>query len=109
MTHKGAIFNWTEQCQGTFEQLNLRLTTSPVLCYPTVGKAFTLETDASKAGLGAVHSQIQADSKEHSVVYASRALLPEESHYAITELKTLIVVWAISHFHAYPYGHDVLV
>ena len=109
LTHKGAIFNWTEQCQGAFEQLKLQLTTSPVLCYPTVGKAFTLETAASKAGLGAVLSQIQADNKAHPVAYASRALSPQESRYAITELETLAVVWAISHFHAYLYGHDVLV
>ena len=65
LTRKGAIFSWTEQCQGAFEQLKMRLATSPVLCYPTVGKAFTLETDVSKAGLGAVLSQIQADNKEH--------------------------------------------
>ena len=74
-----------------------------------MGKAFTLETDASKAGLGAVLSQIQADNKAHPVAYASRALSPQESRYAITELETLAVVWAISHFHAYLYSHDVLV
>lgn len=51
---KGAQFKWTEQCQGAFEQLKLKLATSPVLCYPTVGKVFTLETDTSKAELGAV-------------------------------------------------------
>ena len=34
---------------------------------------------------------------------------PLESHYAITELETFAVVWAISHFHAYLNGHDVLV
>ena len=74
-----------------------------------MGKAFTLETDASKVGLGAVLSQIQADNKAHPVAYASRALSPQESCYAITELETLAIVWAISHFHAYLYGHDVLV
>ena len=109
LTRKGALFNWTEQCQGAFDQLKQRLSTSPVLCYPTVGKAFTLETDASKAGLGAVLSQIQADNKEHPVAYASRALSSQESRYAITELETLAVVWAISHFHPYLYGHNVLV
>ena len=92
-----------------FEQFKLQLTTSPVLCYPTVGEAFTLETNVSKAGLGAVLSQIQADNNKHLVVCASQALSPQKSCYAITELQTLTVVWAISHFHAYLYGHDVLV
>ena len=26
---------------------------------------------------------------------------------SITDLETLAVVWAVSHFHAYLYGHDV--
>lgn len=73
-----------------------------------MGKAFTLEIDASRADLGTVLSQIQADDKEHPVAYAIQALSPQESHCAITELKTLAVVWAILHFHAYLCGHDVL-
>ena len=62
-----------------------------------------------QGGLGAVLSQIQVDNKEHPVVYASQALSPPKSHYVNTELKTLAAVWAISHFHADFYGHDVLV
>ena len=45
----------------------------------------------------------------HPVAYASRSLSPQEKRYAITELETLAVVWAVSHFHAYLYGHDVQV
>jgi len=68
-----------------------------------------LETDASVRGLGAVLSQIQADKHVHPVAYASRALSPQEKKYAITELETLAVVWAVQHFHAYLYGHEVTV
>ena len=107
LTRKGAIFVWTQQCQEAFDQLKERLVTSPLLAYPTANQAFMLETDASNAGLGAVLSQIQSDGKEHPVAYASRALSPQETRYAITELETLAVVWAITHFHAYLYGHDV--
>ena len=68
-----------------------------------------LETDASLKGLGAVLSQLQEDNRLHPVAYASRSLLAVEKRYAVTELETLAVVWAISHFHAYLYGHDVTV
>ena len=45
----------------------------------------------------------------HPVAYASRSLSATEKRYGITELETLAVVWAISHFHAYLYGNDVTV
>ena len=109
LTQKGACFSWSEQCQAAFQQLKNCLTNSPVLCYPTFNQSFILETDASQQGLGAVLSQEQADGKLHPVAYASRALSPAEKRYAITDLETLAVVWAVTHFHAYLYGHDVLV
>ena len=82
---------------------------SPVLSYPNFSKNFTIETDASVKGLGAVLSQVQEDGKLHPVSYASRSLSKAEENYAITELETLAVVWAISHFHHHIYGHRVTV
>ena len=52
-------------------------------------------------GLGAFLSQTQADGKFYTVAYASRALSPQEKNYTITELETLAVVWAITHFSHY--------
>ena len=43
------------------------------------------------------------------MAYTSRALTAPEKRYAITELETLAVVWAMSHFHSYLYEHDVTV
>ena len=68
-----------------------------------------LETDASIEGIGAVLSQHQEDHCLLTIAYASRALSPQERNYAITELETLAVVWAMSHFHSYLYGHSVTV
>ena len=82
---------------------------APVLHYPEFSKPFVLETDASISGPGAILSQQHSDGKLHPVAYASRALTTQEKKYAATELETLAVVWAVSHFHAYLYGHDVVV
>ena len=69
-----------------------------MLAYPDFSKEFALETDASKQGLGAMLSQFQEDSKLHPLFYASHSLSSSEKNYAITELETLAIVWAISHF-----------
>ena len=109
LTKKGAVFEWTEDCQKSFELLKTRLTEAPVLAYPQFDRAFTMETDASGLGLGAVLSQMQEDNRLHPVAYASRALSPSERNYGITDLETLAVVWAISHWRHYLYGQDVTV
>ena len=109
LTQKDAIFQWSPECQQAFQHLKDALISPPVLTYPNFSKSFTLETDASAKGLGAVLSQLQDDGSLHPVAYASRSLSGAEKQYAITELETLAVVWAVSHFHAYLYGNDVTV
>ena len=109
LTRKGALFSWDAECEGAFKTLKEKLVEPPVLAYPDFSKSFVLETDASARGLGAILSQEQEDNRLHPVAYASRALSPQEKRYAITELETLAVVWAVSHFNAYLYGHDVVV
>ena len=98
---------WTEECQSAFQDLKRKLVTAPVLAIPNFDKGFLLETDASIKGLGAVLSQQQKDDHMHLVAFASRALSTPEKYYSVTDLETLAVVWAVSHFHAYLYGHDV--
>ena len=93
----------------SFSELKMRLTNPSVLAYPNFDLDFVLETDASHQGLGAVLLQQQADKKPHPIAFASRALLGAERNYGITDLETLGVVWAISHFHYYLYGHCVTV
>ena len=109
LTRKDVVFKWSPQCQEAFTTLKRKLTEAPVLAYPAFGQEFVLETDASISGLGAVLSQKQADGKIHPIAYASRSLNTAEKNYGITELETLAVVWAVSHYHSYLYGHDVTV
>lgn len=109
LTRKGAEFEWTNECEVSFQALKEKLTSAPVLAYPSFERPFVLETDASIAGIGAVLSQPQDDGLLHPVAFASRSLTPSERNYAITELETLAVVWAITHFIPYLYGHEVTV
>ena len=91
LTKMNAKFEWTTECQTAFNTLKVLLVSAPVLAYPRfgLGVEFTLETDASGVGLGAVLSQTQDDGQLHPIAYASRSLDSSERNYGITELETL--------------------
>ena len=59
----------------------------------------TLQTDASKKGLGAV---ILQDSKP--VMFASRALTGAEKNYQNLERECLATIWGMEKFHYFLYG-----
>ena len=52
---------------------------------------------------------MQSDGLRHPIAYASRGLSKAECNYGITELETLAVVWAVTHFRTYLYGNEVTV
>ena len=109
LTRQGTPFNWTASCEQAFDTLKSKLLTAPILAYPDFTRDFVLEIDICKQRLGAILSQLQDDSKLHPLAYTSHSLSPNEKNYAITELETLAVVWAISHFRYHLYGHKVIV
>jgi len=80
-----------------------------LLAYPNFDKHFILEIDASKLGLEATLSQTQDDNRLHPVAHASRSVSTSEANYAISDLETLAIVWAVTHFHYYLYRHNVTV
>ena len=111
LTKKNAIFQWTPECEESFQKLKEALTTPPVLAYPRFGPDcyFILETDASTVGLGAVVSQAQPDGDIHPITYASRSVDKHEKNYGISELETLGLVWAVRYFRHYLLGHPCIV
>lgn len=109
---KNVPFCWTPECQAAFEDLRQALTSDAVLRMPDFAEEFILTTDWSKTAIGAVLSQTQHETpgdpssprKEYVIAYASRALVPAESHYAPTEGECLAAVWATRKFRQYLHG-----
>ena len=64
---------------------------------------FTLDTDASEKGIGAVLSQEQ-NGQERVVAYFSRSLNRREPNYCVTRKELLAVIKATEKFHYYFYG-----
>ena len=101
MKHLNSNFKWGNDQQASFKALKEHQFVSPILRFPNFKKKICIETDASLMGLGAVLSQLQDDSgfeNRFPVAYASRLLRKAERNYRITDLESLAVLWAISHF-----------
>ena len=78
LTKQDVPFQWTEQCQKSFELLKEYLLKEPILVYPDTSKPYTLYTDASKYAWAGVLTQryvheIEGKEKEiyHPVTYLS--------------------------------------
>ena len=60
LMQKGMAFLWSSDCEQAFLTLKEKLIQAPVLAYPKLGanaSTFTLETDASAVGTGAILEQ----------------------------------------------------
>ena len=57
LTRKETPFNWTPECQKSFELLKSYLCGEPILKYADTSKPYTLYTDASKYGWAGVLTQ----------------------------------------------------
>lgn len=80
---KEVTFMWTEEHQNAFTQLKERLTSAPILGYPSTEGKYILDTDASNHGIGAVLSQLQWG-EERVITYASTHLTPAQKRYCVT-------------------------
>ena len=54
---KGNTWEWTPECQTTFENLKATIISNLVLALPNMNRPFLVEIDASELALGGVLSQ----------------------------------------------------
>lgn len=77
-TGKNAKFEWTKDMEESFKQLKEKLVEGICLYLPNYKERFTLETDASDTGLGAVLMQEDKDGRMVPIRWASRKLTKAE-------------------------------
>ena len=101
---KKTYIEWTDAADAAFEHLKTMCVSTPILAYPDYQLPFTLHTDSSTDGLGAVLYQKQ-DGKMRVIAYASRSVSKAESNYPAHKLEFLALKWAVCEkFHEYLYG-----
>ncbi|ROT69037.1 hypothetical protein C7M84_012804 [Penaeus vannamei] len=104
LTSRKVSFNWTPECQRSFEQLKQFLSSDPVLAAPDFQKPFILHTDASDLATGAVLLQDDDQGVLHPVAYHSTKLAKHQLAYSTIEKELLGIINAIKKFECYLYG-----
>ena len=102
---KDRQWEWGEQQAPTFMELKEQLCGAAILKLPDPYRPFTLTTDWSQRGMGAILSHVDLAGVEHPVCYASRSCNPAEQNYSSFE-ECLAVVWATGHFRQYLFGNS---
>jgi hypothetical protein len=97
---KNKAFEWTAECQASFEELRKNLTSAMVLVLPDLNKKFDIYCDASHRGLGCVLMQ-----EGQVVCYASRQLRKHEENYPTHDLELAAVVYALKIWRHYLIRH----
>lgn len=90
LTIKNQPFIWDNRCEECFQELKVRLTSTPVLIIPNPQEPFVVYTDASLKGLGYFFMQLG-----RVVAYASRQLRTHEKNYPTHDLELAAIVIAL--------------
>lgn len=72
-------FDWTEECQKTFEKIKDHLSSSPILAIFDPEKKTYIFTDASIQGIGTILKQVQNNGELLPVAYFSKKLRPAQN------------------------------
>lgn len=93
-------FKWTPEAEQALDKLKNILTTAPILASPNFDLPFSLHTDASDFGVGAVLTQ-NIDNEERVIAFFSAKLNKAQKHYTTTEKECLAVILSIEKFRPY--------
>lgn len=88
LTEKNTSFKWSYECQAAFEELKRRLISEPILTLPDFGQEFTIATDASGVGIGAVLTQ-KRNGEDKPIAFYSKHLSKVERRYSTSERELL--------------------
>ena len=103
VTHQAVDYKPCKVHYENFNRLKMEVSNMRALPYSDVNAETTLQTDASKKGLGACIIQ-----KGKVVCYASRALTKTEQNYQNLEREALGTIWGMEKFHYFLYGKEFI-
>ncbi len=94
--------------QTRFDLLKHAFTHALSLAFTDYSLPFTLFTDGSALAVGAVLMQQNESSCPQVIACASRTLNGAESHYSVTHVKAVALVWSLCNFRHITYGNQLI-
>jgi hypothetical protein len=101
---KDSKFQWTEECQQSFDTLKKKMVTAPILVFPDWSKEFNVHVDASSIPLGEVLAQPSVGDIDHPIAFSRRNISTSEMNYTTTEREGLAMVYVSQKFRHYLLG-----
>jgi hypothetical protein len=99
LPRKEKKFQWTKECERSFQRLKQLLTSAPILRIADPNEDFVVCMDACKEGMGEVLSQ-----NGFVICYESRKLKEHEKNYATHDLELAAIVHALNKWRHYLMG-----
>ncbi|XP_073109864.1 uncharacterized protein [Elaeis guineensis] len=93
---KKVDFKWSSEAEASFQQLKTVLAQTPILALPNFFLPFTIKTDASGTGMGAVLMQIG-----HPIAYLSKTFSDKHLSLSTYEKEMLALVLAVARWAHY--------
>ena len=104
LTHANIKWNWSDECQQSFETLKRAFTEAPILHHWVPDRQITVETDASDYATAAILSITGDDGDLHPVAFRSRTLGPSELNYDTHDKECLAIFDAFTVWRHYLEG-----
>ena len=108
LLNKKERFTWSKELESAVEQLKQALQKAPILGYPNDTDPYTLTTDASSFGIGAIISQRQQGG-ERVIAYASKTISKSQRNFSPTKRELFAIVYFTQHFRNYHMGQKFLI
>ena len=108
LLNKKERFSWSKDCESAVVQLKQALEKAPILGYPNDTDPYTLTTDASLFGIGAIISQ-REQWGERVIAYASKTLSKKQRNFSATKRELFAIVYFTQHFRNYLLGQKFII
>ncbi|KAK3024809.1 hypothetical protein RJ639_044119 [Escallonia herrerae] len=107
-TRKAKDFEWTEECQKSFEELKRYLSSPPLLTKPVTGEDLFLYLSISEVAVSTVLIR-EEEGKQRPVYYISKVLQDVETRYPRIDKVALALVTSARKLRPYFQSHTIVV